>query len=384
MATKKPSASAGGSLASRMIAAAGPKTLANVMTASNFGDKKVICQTVVDALNVMCSGHMDGGITAGLTQIVGDSRTFKTNLCIEAIAAWLDHDPEAICIFFDCEFGGIDGFKRRGCDLNRIVHVPFTNIEEMTFQFASMLDQATSNDKIFWFTDSISQVASKKEAVSAIEQNEAQDMTRAKTLNSFFRIVTPQLNLKGHPFWFINSFYADTTNKYADPIIKGGKQSFLSSDAIWFVTRSQDKDEKTKELLGWNFNYTMLKSRFVKEKSKFSIHVTYQEGIDKRSSMFELAKDAGYIVMPKSGWYQRTNLCGVNDEKSYRLAELMESDEFWAPIIASPGFRDFVREEYSLNSKKLGIRGQESVDPDTGEVMDSIMGLLANPGKEED
>lgn len=376
MAKEKPK---GGSLASRLIAAAGPKTLANVMTSSNFGNKKPICKTLVRAINLMIYGSLDGGITAGLTQVVGDSRTFKTNLCVEVIHAWLEHDPEAVCVFFDCEFGGIGAFQNRGCDLSRIIHVPFTNIEEMTFQFAGMLDEAQIGEKIFWFTDSISQVASKKEAISAIEQNEAQDMTRAKTLNSFFRIVTPQLNLKGMPFWFINSFYADTTNKYADPIIKGGKQSFLSSDAILFVTRSQDKDEKTKELLGWNFNYTALKSRFVKEKSKFSIHVTYEQGIDKYSSMFDLAVDAGYIIAPKQGWYQRTKLIGFEDPKSYRMKELMSDDSFWEPILNSQGFKDFCRDEYSLSSQKIGVRGADVVDPETGEVMDSILNALANP-----
>jgi RecA/RadA recombinase len=356
------------SLASRLIKAAGPKTLATTLDASAFGDKRVICKTMVDILNVMCSGHMDGGITAGITQIVGDSRTFKTNLCVEIIYAWLQHDPEAIVIFGDCEFGGMAAFETRGCDMTRIIHVPFTNVEELTFQVVGMLGEAKIGEKVLWFVDSISQVASKKEAEDAEDQKSVTDMTRAKSINSFFRIITPQLNLKGQPFFFINSYYDDTSSPYAEPIIKGGKQNFLSSDAIWFVTRSQDKDDTTKELLGWNFNYSIMKSRFVKEKAKFTIHVTYDGGIDKRSSMFELAKKAGYIIMPTSGYYQRTPLCGVKDDKKYRLKELMADDAFWEPIIVNQGFRDFVRDEYALTSQKLGVQGDETVDPDTGEV----------------
>jgi hypothetical protein len=84
--------------------------------------------------------------------------------------------------------------------------------------------------------------------------------------------------------------------------------------------------------------------------------------------MFELAKKAGYIIMPTSGYYQRTPLCGVKDDKKYRLKELMADDAFWEPIIVNQGFRDFVRDEYALTSQKLGVQGDETVDPDTGEV----------------
>lgn len=357
------------SLASRLMKAAGKGSMATVMTASGHGDKVVLCKTHVPILNVMIGGDLDGGITAGLTQIVGDSRTFKTNLVVEAIAAWLDHDPEAISVVFDCEFGCMAAFKNR-CPqhLDRIIHVPFEDIEDLKFQFTGMLEDAKLGEKVFFFIDSVSQVASKKEVEDVIAQKDVTDMTRAKQLNSFFRIITPKLNLRQLPCWFVNSYYDDTTSQYAEPIIKGGKQAFLSSDALLFVTRSQDKDDNTKELLGWNFNYSAMKSRFVKEKSKFTIHVTYAGGIDPLSGMVELAKESGYLTVPTQGFYQfNQTLLKTATDRKYRMKEIMADPKLFDEILANQGFKDYVKDKYALSSQVMGIQTDE-VDSDTGEV----------------
>ena len=359
------------SLAKRLIAASGKDSLAGMMDASNYGDKEVICQTNVPMLNVMLGGDLDGGITCGVTQIVGDSRTFKTNLIIEMIASYLDHDPTAICVFFDCEFGAMKAFENRcGDNINRIIHIPFEDLEDLKFQMTKMLDDVKRGEKVIFFIDSISQVASKKEVANALVSNEAKDMTRAAEMNSFFRIITPKLNIRNIPCYVVNSYYADTASVYAEPIVKGGKQSFLSSDSLWFVTRSQDKDDATKELLGWNFNYSMMKSRFAKEKAKMTIHVTYKGGIDPLSGMVELAKECGYLLVPTQGFYQfNAALLGAGTpDKKYRLKEIMSDPSLFDGILKSPGFRQYVKSKYSLTEMAMGVQGLDSPDPDTGEV----------------
>lgn len=357
-------------LAARLMKAAGKDSLATIMTSSNHGDKTIIARTNVPILNVMMGGDFDGGITAGITQVVGDSRTFKTNTCVEVAASFLESDPESIVIFFDCEFGGMKAFQNRCPDcLDRVIHVPFEDLEDLKFQLVKMLEDVKRGEKVMFFIDSISQVASKKEVQNALVSNEAADLTRAREMNSFFRIITPKLNLRNIPLFAINSFYEDTTSMYAEPIIKGGKQNFLSSDAIWFVTRSQDKDDTTKELLGWNFNYSMMKSRFCKEKAKMSIHVTYKEGIDPLSGLVELAKESGYLLMPSSGFYQFNSalIPGASDRK-YRLKEIMSEPALFDPILNNPGFRDYVKKKYSLSEMASGVATPVEVDQETGEI----------------
>ena len=69
------------SLASRLIKSSG-KSMGTILSVSNMGDKRVINQTDVPILNVMLGGDLDGGITSGVTQVIGDSRTFKPNICV--------------------------------------------------------------------------------------------------------------------------------------------------------------------------------------------------------------------------------------------------------------------------------------------------------------
>ncbi len=362
------------SLASRLIKSAGKKSLAVAMSASNYGEKTVIAQTQVPILNVMMGGSLDGGITCGVTQVVGDSRTFKSNLLVEIGVTFIEANPEAVVIVFDCEFGIMKAFENRvGANkalLDRIVHVPFEDIEDMKFQLVKMLEDVQRNEPVMFIIDSISQVASKKEVENSLNDNSAADMTRAREMNSFFRMVTPKLNLRNIPLYAINSFYDDTSSQWAEPIIKGGKQSFLSSDNIWFVTRSQDKDDATKELLGWNFNYSMMKSRFCKEKAKMTIHVTYAGGIDPLSGLVELARESGHLLIPTQGFYQfNAEKLGPNTpDKKFRLKEIMATPELFQPVLKSPSFREFVADKFSLSNMTVGVQKVVEFDEETGEV----------------
>lgn len=355
------------SLASRLIAAAGKDSRAQMLDKSDYFDKEVICQTPVPIVNIMHGGSLAGGLTPGITMVVGDSRTFKTNFCLLQVAAYLAHNPDAICIFIDCEFGATKYFSQFGIDETRVIHVPVEDIEEIKFQLVRMLDELTPEDKAIFFVDSVSQVASKKEISNSLEGNEAQDMTRARELNSLWRMIGPKLNLRRIPLYAINSFYTSMGAKGGaldTSVIKGGKQGFLSSDSIFFVTRSQEKEDK--ELMGWNFNYYALKSRAVKERSCFTLTVLYEGGIDKYSGLLELAREAGYVDMPTSGWYSRNALSGIADDKKWRKGD-MSCAEFWDPILASPGFDNFIKHKYVLEGSAM-IQGDEEVNQETGEI----------------
>lgn len=341
----------------------------SVLTDSDFFEKTMVATTNVPVNNIMLSGKVDGGISAGITQVVGDSRTFKTTFCLMQIAAFLQAHPNGVCIFVDSEFGAGKYFKTFGIDTDKILHVPVQNIEEITFKLSQLLEEIAYKDEpVIVFIDSISQIASKKEVISALEENSAVDMTRAKTLNSLWRIVTPILTMKNIPLFVINSYYADTSNKYAEAIIKGGKQLFLSSDTILMVTRSQEKDGT--DLVGWNFNYNVMKSRFVKEKSKFTLTVRYDGGIDRYSGMFEMALDGGFVEAPKQGWYRLTAASGIESEVSMRRKEF--TDEIWEKVIRTDAFKAYVYNRYSLDS---GVSFNDKIiDENTGEVIDVVLG----------
>jgi RecA/RadA recombinase len=366
MAKKEVAAGNSSSIMSKMLAKAGK--FASVLSSSPFAEKKVLCSTNVPMINVMMSGELDGGLKAGLTQVVGESRTFKSVFCLVQVKAYLDEYPDAICIFLDNEFGAAQYFATVGIDPDRVAHCPVTDVESLKNIVMTQLEEIEPGQHVIFFLDSLSQLASLKETEDAIEGKVVADMTRAKMINSFFRMVTPRFVMKDIPFLFINSFYEDTTNKYADKILKSGKQAFLSSDTILFVTRSQVK-EKGEELRGWSFNYRIMKSRVIKEQSKFEIEVLYKGGISINSGLFEAALESGFIVAPKQGWYE-TKVPGRVSTKLLRKKEIEDDQEFFDVLIKNKDFIKYVHGLYALEGSALFDDTKlELVDPETGEVV---------------
>ena len=291
--------------------------------------------------------------------------------CLVAMSAYLKKYPDATAVFFDSELGSRkEYFKSADIDMSRVIHVVVRTVEELKINVVNILSQIEKNEKVFMFVDSISQLASNKEIDDAMNADVKVDLTRAKAVNSLFRMITTDLSVKKIPFFCINSFYSDMANKYAEANIKGGKQIFLSSDTILMVTRSQEKVDG--EFVGFNFNYNVMKSRFVQEKSKVSVTVTFDGGIDRESGLIEMARDGGFIDMPKSGWYTRTKLIdGLEDSKSYRAKE-MTGDEFWKPILESKAFKQYIEDAYGLAGGALIKDKKEShivIDEETGEIL---------------
>ena len=354
------------SLMAKMLKAGG-KT-ASVLASSDYAEKEILCSTSVPLINVMLSGALDGGLKAGLTQVVGDSRTFKSNFCLVLVKAYLDKYPGAVCIFLDNEFGAAQYFKPMGIDPNRVVHLPVTDVEDMKQRTVSMLESVEAGDKVIFFLDSLSQIASLKETQDALDGKVVADMTRAKMINSYMRIITPRVTMKKIPFLFINNYYDDTSSPYAEPILKGGKQAFLSSDTIFFVTRSQIKDAE-KVLRGWSFNYTAMKSRTVKEKSKFGIEVMYDGGVNEDSGLFDLAMESGFITAPKQGWYQ-INLPGKERTSLVRRKDIEEDSSFFKALVVNGDFKAYIHKKYALEGGEMFEKPKlEIVDDETGEVV---------------
>ncbi len=364
------------SLAKKLIAATGKTSRADILSQSKFFDKQPLVVISTPIVAGLLSGNLDGGLTAGSTMLVGDSRTFKSNMCLYLVSEFMEKYKDAVCVFVDSEFGAAKAyFQTFNMDLNRIVHIPVEDIEQMTFEVVQVLDAIEKGEKVVFFIDSISQVSSKKEAADALEGKGTTDMTRARTLNSFWRIVTPKLNLKDIPLLAINSFYDDMTNKYAERHIKGGKQGFLSADAVWFVSRSKEKDEEN-ALAGFTFNYSIMKSRFVIEGSKFPVRVTFEGGIDKYSGIWDLAREFDLVQMPSNAWYKVNPAVGetmaqwVNSASNFRKGDI-ENPVFFDALLKTPAFRKAFEDKYKLSGegKMVQTAPSEYVVPDTGEVI---------------
>ena len=316
-----------------------------------LGDSKVFQPTIfydtgIPIINLALSSDVDKGLFAGVTIIAGPSKHFKTKFALEILRGFLESDPEAIGIVYDNEFGSpASYFQSSNIPLDRVIYTPIMDMEEWKFDIIKQLKMMEKTDKVLIIMDSIGNLASKKELDDALEGESKQDMTRAKTLKSIFRMITPYLNTKNIPFIGIGHTY-QTQEMYSKSVVSGGTGAQYSSDNIWIIGRQQSKDGK--EINGYDYIINIEKSRYVKEKSKFPITVRYDRGIDKWSGMLDIAVELGYIAKPSKGKYAIVNQeTGEISEKTYKEDEISYNDDFWMEVM-TPKFKAALTERYTF------------------------------------
>jgi RecA/RadA recombinase len=296
--------------------------------------------TTIPIINVALSGRLDGGLTPGLTMWAGPSKHFKTAFSLLMAKSYLDKYEDAALLFYDSEFGTPQSyFDTFGIDTDRVLHTPVTDVEQLKFDIMQQLQALERGEHLIIVIDSIGNLASKKEVEDALDQKAVADMSRAKQMKSLFRMVTPHLSMKDIPLVVVNHTYKEI-GLYPKDIVGGGTGSYYSADNIFILGRQQEKDGN--ELTGYNFIINVEKSRYVKEKSKIPVAVSFDGGISKWSGLLDLALESGHVTKPSNGWYAK-----AGEDKKYRIKET-ETKEFWMPVLMDKSFYDFVKNKYSM------------------------------------
>jgi len=318
---------------------AGTIKTADAISRSSFFNMKDVIPTSLPILNVAFSGHLDGGLIPGLTVFAGESKCYKTLLALYCIRAYMDKYPEAICLFYDSEFGVTPAYlKANGIDSERMLHIPVEHIEQLKFDIVKRLEKINRGDKVFVYIDSLGALASKKEVDDAIDEKAVSDMTRAKAIRSLLRIITPHLTMKDLPCIVVNHVYKEI-GLYPKTVIPGGTSVTYLANQIFVITRAQEKDGT--ELMGYNFTIHIEKSRFVREKSKLMFTVTFEHGIKQYSGMLDLALEGKFVQNPSMGWYQKPG------GKKPRAVDT-ENAEFWNDILRNQEFKTYVQTRFNV------------------------------------
>ena len=326
-----------------------------VLSKSKFFTEKDMVPTSVPMVNVAMSGSMDGGVTPGLTVLAGPSKHFKTSFALLMAGAYLEAKKDAVLLFYDSEFGSPQSyFEQFGIDTSRVLHTPITNVEELKFDLINQLEELGRDDDVIIVIDSIGNLASKKELDDAMNEKSVADMSRAKALKGLFRMTTPYLAMKNIPLLAINHTYKEI-GLFPKDVVGGGTGIYYSADTIWIIGRRQEKQGT--EVVGYDFVINIEKSRYVKEKSKIPIGVSWEGGVQKYSGLLDVALAGGYVFKPSNGWYQKVNKeTGELIDGKYRIKETL-TPEFWEPIFETTDFKEFVAKQY-----KIGLPTQ--VNPD--------------------
>ena len=315
---------------------------------STVFQQKDMIATSVPMINVALSGEVDGGLSAGVTMIAGPSKHFKTAFALLMAKAYLDKYDDAVVLLYDSEFGSPqDYFKSFDIDLKRVIHTPITDFEELRHDMSVQLEEIKRNDHVMVLIDSIGNLPSRKEVQDAIEKDASPaDFTRAKVNKSFFRIVTPKLNLKNIPMVVINHTYK-TMEMYSKDVVGGGTGSYYGADNIWILGRQQEKDSDNK-IAGYNFVINVEKSRFVKEKSKILVNVTHKEGINRWSGLLDVALEGEFVVKPKNGRYAVVDPETGEVGKDMKESDIESNSEIWKVLLSNEKFTSFIRSKYKL------------------------------------
>lgn len=321
----------------------------DILANSKFFDDKPFVATPVPLVNAALTGDIDGGLEPGILQLTGPSKHFKTAFSLLFGMSFLKKYEDGVILFYDSEFGTpLSYFDSFGIAKDRVVHSPLLNIEQLKHDLSVQLDGIKRGDHLLVIVDSVGNLASKKEVDDAVSGNSAADMTRARALKSFGRIITPHLTLKNIPMIIVNHVYEAMDNSHAK-IVSGGTGLYLSSDNIWILGRQQDKDEKTKELDGYHFIINIEKSRHVREKLKIPITVSFDGGIRRWSGLFEVAREGGFIVTPVQGWYSVADPeTGEVEDKKYRKDDIQHNAEFWGRMLKTTKLKEYIRETFKL------------------------------------
>lgn len=331
-----------------------------ILSRSKFFTEKDMVPTDVPMVNVALSGSIDGGITPGITVLAGPSKHFKTSFALLMAGAYLQAKPESVVLFYDSEFGSPQAyFEQFGIDPERVLHTPITNIEELKFDLVAQLEELDRNDDVIVVIDSIGNLASKKELDDALNEKAVADMSRAKALKGLFRIITPYLAMKNIPLLAVNHTYKEI-GLFPRDIVGGGTGIMYSSDNVWIIGRQQEKQGQ--EVVGYNFIVNVEKSRYVKEKSKIPIGVSWEGGVQKYSGLLEVALIGGYVDKPSNGWYQRVDLTtGEVIGSKLRLKDTMTAD-FWEPILETTDFPEFLKKTYKIGYNAPTIVNSEELE----------------------
>ena len=316
-----------------------------ILSKSKFFTDKDMVPTDVPMINVALSGKLDGGIIPGLTMWAGPSKHFKTAFSLLMAKAYMDKYPEAVLLFYDSEFGTpIKYFETFGIDMERVLHTPLTDIEQLKFDIMQQLQDVNRGDKLMIILDSIGNLASKKEVDDALDGKSVADMSRAKQVKSLFRMVTPHLNLKDISMVVVNHTYKEI-GMFPKDIVGGGTGSYYSADNIFILGRQQEKTGT--EVTGYNFIINVEKSRYTKEKSKIPIAVSFDGGIQKYSGIVDIAIEGGFVSKPSPGWYSKIDLATGEIGDKVRF-DATQTDEFMLPLLKSEKFKEYVNQKYGI------------------------------------
>jgi RecA/RadA recombinase len=298
------------------------------------------------SLNVLFSGKLDGGIPVGkVNQIAAPSSLGKSFIGMKVAKNAQKKGMEVI--YLDTEYAYDPAFAENvGIDPENIMVVQDNHIESIQSTVMNIHAELEPEErkKILLIIDSWGGLVTSKTVDDATTGKDVSDMTISKKKNSFARLLTGM----GMTVFVINQVY-DSMNQYDPLAISGGRGIYFASSSIVLGSSKAKNKESSGDITGAIVTANTKKSRFAKENSKLKYLINYDGGISAFYGILDNALEGGYIDKPSMGWYSRP--C-VPEDKKWREKDIY-TREFWAPVISSTDFKEYIEKKYTFEHSEI-------------------------------
>jgi len=257
------------------------------------------------SLNAGLSGSIYGGLADNkVLALAGETTVGKTFMALGVVKTFLDRDPTAIVIYFDTESAVTRQMMRdRGIDDSRVVIAEPSTIEEFRTRALNILEEYEKTDDrepMMMVLDSLGMLSSIKETGDIVAGDDKRDMTKQQLLRGAFRTLRLKLSKVQVPMIVTNHTYEVIGSYVPKKEMSGGGGLKFAADIIAFISKQQEKDEKTKEVIGNVLTFKMVKSRLSRADTKVHVLLTYDKGFDRYYGLEDIAFEHGiFKKLPK-------------------------------------------------------------------------------------
>ena len=223
----------------------------------------------------------------------------------------------------------------RGIDVNRMVILPVTTVQEFRTQSLKVLDaylQQKESDRkpILLCLDSLGMLSTTKEVEDTADGKETRDMTRAQVLKAAFRVLTLKLGRAKVPMVVTNHTYDVIGSMFPQKEMGGGSGLKYAASSIIYLSKRKEKDGT--EIVGNIIHCKNHKSRLTVENKVVDVRLTYDKGLDRYYGLLELAEKYGIFkkVSTRFELPDGTKQFGktiLNNPKDYFTDEIMQKLE---------------------------------------------------------
>jgi RecA/RadA recombinase len=286
-------------------------------------------------LNAAFSTSIYGGIPNNkVTAFAGESAVGKSYFALGILKNFLSGNENAGGLYYETEGAPTQVIKARGLDGRRIVISQPSTIEEFKTNAIKVLNKYEELEEderppLMMVLDSLGQLSTIKEMDDSSEGNNVSDMTRTRAIKAAFRTITLKLSKLKVPFILTNHTYTAITQYGAPQVLSGGSGIKYAASTIAMLSRTKDKDEKTKEVTGNIIKCKMYKNRFAKENSEVEVRLSYKTGLDRYYGLLDLAvkgelykKSTKGITLPDGTTTATKNI--ENEPEKYFTKDVLE------------------------------------------------------------